>query len=73
MRLKNKLRKKLLPIKSQKRLKIGSAVNFNNFKIGTLLINEPYPFALIKLIDPDYSEFKDKDLSVDNNRSKIVQ
>ncbi len=72
MRLKNKLRKKLLPIKSQKRLKIGSAVNFNNFKIGTLLINEPYPFALIKLIDPDYSEFKDMDLTIDNNVSRIL-
>ena len=73
MKLKNKLRKKLVPLKSEKKLKTGSDVNFKDSKVGTVLISEPYPFALIKLVDPDYSEFKDKDLSVDNNRSKIVQ
>ena len=35
------------------------------------MINEPYPFALIKLNDPDFSEFKDKDLLIDNNTSKL--
>ena len=72
MKLKDKLRKKLLPIKSEKKLKIGSDVNFRDSKIGTVLINEPYPFALIKLFDPDFSEFKDKDLLVDNSKSRII-
>ena len=36
---------------------------FNNNKIGKVLINGPYPFALIKLYDPEFSEFKDKKLS----------
>ena len=73
MKLKNKLRKRLLPLKSDKKLNIGSDVNFKDIKIGTVLINEPYPFALIKLNDPDFSEFKDKDLLIDNNTSKIIQ
>ena len=72
MKLKDKLRKKLLPIKSEKKLKIGSDVNFRDSKVGTVLINEPYPFALIKLFDPDFSEFKDKDLLVDNSKSRII-
>ena len=72
MKLKNKLRKKLVPLKSDKKLNSGSDVNFNDIKIGTVLISEPYPFALIKLVKPDYSEFKDKDLLVDNNKSKII-
>ena len=72
MKLKNKLRKKLVPLKSDKKLNIGSDVNYNNVKIGTVLISEPYPFALIKLFDPDFSEFKDKDLLIDNNTSKII-
>ena len=72
MKLKDKLRKKLLPIKSEKKLKIGSDVNFRDSKVGTVLINEPYPFALIKLFDPDFSEFKDKDLLVDNCKSRII-
>ena len=73
MKLKNKLRKRLLPLKYDKKLNIGSDVNFKDIKIGTVLINEPYPFALIKLNDPDFSEFKDKDLLIDNNTSKIIQ
>tara|TARA_B100000579_G_C22642764_1_gene762275 strand:- start:48 stop:923 length:876 start_codon:yes stop_codon:yes gene_type:complete len=73
MKLKNKLRKKLLPLKSKKILKIGSDVNFKNIKIGTVLISDPYPFALIKLFDPDFSEFNNKDLLVDNNVSRIIQ
>ena len=72
MKLKNKLRKKLFPLKSDKKLNIGSEVNYKDVKIGTILINEPYPFALIKLFDPDFSEFKDKELMVDNNTSKII-
>ena len=73
MKLKNKLRRRLVALKSEKKLNIGSDVNYKGIKIGTILISEPYPFALIKLIDPDFSEFKDKDLIVDNNTSKIVR
>tara|TARA_B100000029_G_scaffold402821_1_gene402428 strand:+ start:338 stop:1213 length:876 start_codon:yes stop_codon:yes gene_type:complete len=72
MKLKNKLRKKLVPLESDKELNIGSDVNYKNIKIGTVLISKPYPFALIKLVDPDFSEFKNKDLSVDNNTSRIL-
>ena len=73
MKLKNKLRKKLVPLESDKELNIGSDVNYKNIKIGTVLISKPYPFALIKLVDPDFSEFKNKDLSVDNNTSRILE
>ena len=73
MKLKNKIRKKLVPIKSSKKLKSGSDVNFKEFSIGKVLISEPYPFALIKIFDPDFSEFKDKDLLIDDEKSKIIQ
>tara|TARA_X000000368_G_C22970624_1_gene685285 strand:- start:393 stop:1268 length:876 start_codon:yes stop_codon:yes gene_type:complete len=72
MKLKNKLRKKLVPLETDKKFKTGSDVKFKDNKIGTVLISEPYPFALIKLVEPNYSEFKDKDLSIDNNKSKII-
>ena len=73
MKLKNKIRKKLVPIKSSKKLKSGSDVNFKEFSIGKVLISEPYPFALIKIFDPDFSEFKDKDLLIEDEKSKIIQ
>ena len=72
MKLKNKLRRKLLPLKSDKKLEMGSDVIFNNINIGKVLINEPYPFALIKLFDPNFSDFKDQELLVNNNKSKII-
>ena len=73
MKLKNKLRRKLVPLKSDKKLKAGSDVNYKDIKIGKVLISEPYPFALIKTVDPNFSEFKDKELIVDKNKSRIIQ
>jgi hypothetical protein len=67
------LRKKLVALKSDKKINIGSDVNYKDKKIGTVLISDPYPFAIIKLVDPDFTEFKDKELLVDNNISKIIQ
>ena len=73
MKLKNKVRKKLFAIKSNDKLKIGSDINFNSTKIGQILIDEPYPFGLIKIVDPDFSEYKDKDLLINDSKSNIIQ
>ena len=73
MKLKNKVRKKLFAIKTNDKLKIGSDINFNSIKIGQIVIDEPYPFGLIKIVDPDFSEYKDKDLLINDSKSKIIQ
>ncbi len=70
MKLKNKLRKRLLPLKSDKKLNVGSDVNFKDIKIGTVLINEPYPFALIKYLDKSFS--RDKIYQINNSTFKII-
>jgi len=72
MKLKNKLRRKLLPLKSSEKLSIGSDVTFNKVNIGKVLINEPYPFALIKLFDPSFSDFKNKEILADNKKVTII-
>ena len=72
MKLKNKLRRRLLPIKVEGKINIGSEIMFNNNKIGKVLIGDPYPFALIKMFDPDFSEFDEKELLVNNNKAKII-
>ncbi len=72
MKLKNKLRRKLLPLKSNEKLNVGSDVMFNKVNIGKVLINEPYPFALIKLFDPDFSNFKNKEILADNKKVNII-
>ncbi len=72
MKLKNKIRKKLLPIKSDDKLDVGSSLIFNDKIIGKVLIGEDYPFALIKLYDPDFSEFKNKEIFAEKKKIKII-
>ena len=72
MKLKNKMRRKLFPLKSNEKLSIGSDVTFNRINIGKVLINEPYPFALIKLFDPNFSDFKNKEILADNKKVTII-
>ena len=64
MKLKNKMRRKLLPLKSNEKSRLIVKLTFNRIKIGKVLINEPYPFALIKLFDPNFSDFKNKEIKV---------
>ena len=72
MKLKNRLRRKLFPLKSNEKLSIGSDVTFNKINIGKVLINEPYPFALIKIFDPSFSDFKNKEIFADNKKVTIL-
>jgi folate-binding protein YgfZ len=72
MKLKNKLRRRLLPIKFDQELSIGDELKYNDITIGKVLINKPMPFALVKLFDPDFSEFNDKDISINDNKAKLI-
>ena len=72
MKLKNKLRRRLLPIKFDQELSIGDELKYNNITIGKVLINKPMPFALVKLFDPNFSEFNDKDISINDNKAKLI-
>ncbi len=72
MKLKNKIRRQLMSIKTEKKVKIGDEIKYNDSVIGKILIDNPYPFALIKLFDPEFSVFKDKKLKIDNNYVKII-
>ena len=72
MKLKNKLRRQLLPIKTDKKIKIGDEIKYKNTVIGKILIDKPYPFALIKLFNPEYSEFKNKKLKVNDISVEIL-
>tara|TARA_B100001057_G_C22829522_1_gene942817 strand:- start:160 stop:1044 length:885 start_codon:yes stop_codon:yes gene_type:complete len=73
MKLKNKLRRRLLPITSTQELNIGDEITFNNIRIGKILIDQPYPFGLIKVIEPNFEDFKDKILLANNKECKILE
>jgi len=72
MKLKNKLRKRLLAIKTDGDVEVGEDLNFGKIKIGKILIDKPHSFALVKLFDPDFSDFKDKELSCGSAKVKII-
>ena len=72
MKLKNKIRRQLMSIKTERDLKIGDEIKYNEKVIGRILIDKPYPFALIKLFDPDFSVFKDKKLKINDSNVEII-
>ena len=72
MKLKKKLRRRLLPISSSEKLNIGDEITFKNIKIGKILIDQPYPFGLIKVLEPSLEDFKDKKLLANNKECKIL-
>ena len=72
MKLKNKLRKKLLPLISQENLEIGSDITLEGNLIGKLLIANPYPFGLINIFDKEISDLKNKEILVGKHKAKII-
>ena len=71
IKLKNKLSKRLLPIKLiDGKLSEDEKIYNNEVEIGKILINEEYPFALIKFLDKNFDKeqiFKSK-----NGKFKIL-
>ena len=68
IKLKNKLTKRLLPINIiNGKLYEGEGIFNNENEIGKVLINNEYPFALIKFLDKNFdenAEFKTKEASI---------
>jgi folate-binding protein YgfZ len=72
MKLKNKLRRRLLPVIADKPLKISDEIKFNNQVVGKVLIGDQHPFALIKLFDPDFKIFSKQSLKVEECNVQIL-
>ena len=72
MKLKNKLRRRLMAVKVDKDIDAGDEVKFNNIVVGKILINKPLPFALIKLFDPDLSDFISKKITINDKKVQLI-
>ena len=68
IKLKNKLSKRLMPInRIHGKLNEGESIFNNENEIGKVLIDNDYPFALIKFLDENFDEkveFKTKEASI---------
>ncbi len=72
IKLKDKLSKKLLPIEIlEGSIKINDKISFNSNEIGKVLIDEKYPFGLIKFKDKNF-DF-DKKFTCGNATVKILR
>ena len=71
IKLKNKLSKRLLPIEIiDGKLSEDEKIYYNEVEIGKVLINEEYPFALIKFLDKNFD--KEKIFKSENGKLKIL-
>jgi len=72
MKLKNKIRKRLIPIETKDDVKSGSEISFENENIGKVLIAGEYPFALIKFGEHE-KNYIGKDLICDGFNIKLIK
>jgi hypothetical protein len=72
MKLKNKVRRKLIPIIAKDNLKNLDEIKFKDKVVGKILIDGAYPFALIRLFDPNFSEFYKENLKVNETDVQIL-
>ena len=74
IKLRNKLRRRLLPIKIKEgNISEGDLIKYNDKEVGRTLIDKPFPFAIIKVAEPNIEEFLDKDLICGSAKIKIVK
>ena len=61
-----------MPIKAECEIKIGDEIKFNDTVIGKILIDKPFPFALIKMFNPEFSTFKNEKLKINYSNVEII-
>ena len=72
IKLRSKLRRRLLPVKLIKgKINENEVIKFQNFEVGRILIDQPYPFAIVKLTDPNINKFLNENLQCESGTVKI--
>ena len=74
IKLRNKLRRRILPVKKiSGEIIENDVIKYKNSEIGKIIIDEPYTFALVKVVDPDLKEFINMELICGNSKVKILK
>ncbi len=73
IKLRNKLRRRILPVqKISGEISENDIIKYKDNTIGKIMIDKPYSFALVKVIDPDLKEFANSELMCGNSKVKIL-
>ena len=74
IKLRNKLRRRILPIqKISGEISENDVIKYKNNDIGKILIDKPYSFALVKVVEPDLKEFTNTELMCGKSKVKILK
>ena len=74
IKLRNKLRRRILPIhKITGEVYENDVIKYNDKEIGKIMIDKPYSFALIKVVEPDLKEFTNTELLCGKSKVKIFK
>ena len=73
MNLKNKVNKRLFALQTiSGKVKEGQRINFNNEEIGKVLIDDLFPFAIIKINKGNKNLITDKELKTETASIKVI-
>ena len=74
IKLRNKLRRRILPVqKITGEISENDIIKYKDSEIGKIMIDKPYSFALIKVIEPDLKEFTNTELTCGKSKVKILK
>ena len=74
IKLRNKLRRRILPVeKVSGQVSANDVIKYKDNEVGKIMIDKPYSFALIKVVDPDLKEFSNIELMCGNSKVKILK
>ena len=74
IKLRNKLRRRILPVqKISGDVFENDIIKYKDSEIGKIMIDKPYPFGLIKVVDPDLKEFTNIELACGKSKIKILK
>ena len=74
IKLRNKLRRRILPVqKITGEISENDIIKYKDSEIGKIMIDAPYSFALIKVVEPDLKEFTNTELTCGKSKVKIFK
>ena len=74
IKLRNKLRRRILPVqKISGNVSENDVIKYKDHDVGKIMIDKPYSFALIKVVEPNLTEFINIELMCGNSKVKILK
>jgi folate-binding protein YgfZ len=74
IKMRNKLRRRILPVeKIDGEILENDIIKYKDNEVGKILIDKPYAFALVKVVDPELKEFINTELICGKSKIKILK